>query len=40
MSHNESYIHEEVSLNDHSNNNQLDDSYDSTNVYNIFEHEL
>ena len=40
-SHNESYIYEEAtSQNDHSNNNQLNDSYDSTNVYNIFDHEL
>ena len=40
-SHNESYIYEEAtSQNDHSNNNQLNDSYDSTNIYNIFDHEL
>ena len=30
VSHEESYINDE----------ELDDSYDSTNVYNIFEHEL
>lgn len=41
LSHDESFIQEEVtSQHDHGNNNQLDDSYDSTNVYNIFDHEL
>jgi hypothetical protein len=40
-SHDESFIQEDTqSQNDHGNNNQLDNSYDSTNVYNIFDHEL
>lgn len=40
ISHDESYIADDDSQNDHGNNNQLDESYDSTNVYNIFDHEL
>jgi hypothetical protein len=42
LSHDESYIQEDElgSQNDHGNNNQLNESYDSTNAYNIFDHEL